>query len=51
MTDQSLSIFFKRLLVVLATAAVLYMVFLARTPLIWIGVAAFLAIEIGRAHV
>ncbi len=46
MTDQSLSIFFKRLLVVLATAAVLYMVFLARTPLIWIGVAAFLAIAI-----
>jgi len=38
--------FFKRLLIALGVAAVLYMGYLARTPLVWIGVAAFLAVAI-----
>lgn len=46
MADQSLSLFFKRILVVLGVAAVLYAAYLAWTPLIWIGIAAFLAVAI-----
>lgn len=46
MTDQSLAPFLKRVFALVGIAVVLYMVFLARTPLIWIGIAAFLAVAI-----
>lgn len=46
MADQSLNMFVKRILVLLAIGTVLYMGYIARTPLIWIGIAAFLAVAI-----
>ena len=46
MTDQSLNMFAKRLLVLLGVGILLYLIFLARTPLVWIGIAAFLAVAI-----
>lgn len=46
MTDTSLTSFLKRIFALLGIAAVLFMAYLAWTPLVWIGIAAFLAVAI-----
>ncbi len=46
MTDQSIAPFVKKVGVTLGLAIVLYLAFLARTPLVWVGIAAFLAVAI-----